>query len=184
MNEPKKSIDEGIVKRYADLIPKEMRDAIQELSNNQRWAIYIALYFKNRMYFTEIKDMFKANPNTINSNLKALMMGGLAIRKTAKLKDAFDNNKVFYELSPKGQKFLTSLFEIAYPEKKTSMIGPGVIHTILGNSQSFNIYQPRYSSKVSLGKANHDTSIWVNTVIKATSPREILHPSIPIAAQA
>jgi len=129
----KKSIDEGIVKNYAELIPKEMREAIQVLSTDQRWAIYNALYFERRMNFTKIKELFKANPNTITCALRALMEGGLIIRSTRKLEDSFDNNKVFYEVSPMGEKFLTSLFEIVYPESESKAQD---IPTIYDNTSS------------------------------------------------
>lgn len=114
-----KSIDEKIVKDYSEMIPNEMREAIQVLSTDQRWAIYNALYFEGQMYFSQIKELFKANSNTLTCALRALMEGGLITRSTDKLEDSFDNNKVFYKVSPMGEMFLTSLFEIVYPDPET-----------------------------------------------------------------
>lgn len=117
-----KTIDDEKVEFYAKKIPIHVRDAIKELSNDKKWAVYIALYLNHQMYFNQIKDEFQANPSTMTSLLRSLVDGGLIERKVQSLNDVFNNNKVFYEVSPFGKRLLTSVFEVSYPKPEPRLI--------------------------------------------------------------
>lgn len=78
--------------------------------------VYVALVLEGRRYFSEIKDEFKANPNTIGPVLKALVDSGLVARKIAKFEDFADKRKVFYEPTDLGLRLFWVLSDVAIPE--------------------------------------------------------------------
>ena len=86
------------------------------LSSDLRWAVYVALVLEGRRYFSEIKDKFKANPNTIGPVLRALVDSGLVARKIAKFEDFADKRKVFYEPTDLGLRLFWVLSDVAIPE--------------------------------------------------------------------
>jgi len=78
------------------------------------------------MYFNEIKNHFKANPNTINPILKSLVASGLIAKKVRRLEDIGDGGKIYYKTTSLGEKFLSAMYNIILPpldqEKMTIII--------------------------------------------------------------
>ncbi|WP_332449991.1 hypothetical protein [Methanoculleus sp.] len=109
-------MEQAVVEKYLNEVPYEARAAVMGLSNDLRWAVYVALVLEGRKYFSEIKDEFKANPNTIGPALKALVDSGLVTRKIARFEDFADKRKVFYEPTDLGMRLFRVLNDIAIPE--------------------------------------------------------------------
>lgn len=108
-------MERAVVEKFLDEVPYEARAAVTELNSDLRWAVYVALVLEGRKYFNEIKEEFKANPNTIGPVLKGLVDGGLVARKIAKLEDFADKRKVFYEPTNLGLRLFRVLNDVAVP---------------------------------------------------------------------
>jgi DNA-binding HxlR family transcriptional regulator len=108
-------MDEEIIRKYLERVPAEIREAVMELDTPDKWAIYIALTLDGDKYFNQLKKEFKANPNTIDKNLKSLMAGGLIQRKVKELADVSDRNKNYYTSTLLGEKLLVHLSEVIAP---------------------------------------------------------------------
>jgi len=108
-------MEQAVVEKFLDEVPYEARAAVTELNGDLRWAVYVALVLEGRKYFNEIKEEFKANPNTIGPVLKGLVDGGLVARKIAKLEDFADKRKVFYEPTALGLRLFRVLNDVAVP---------------------------------------------------------------------
>ncbi len=108
-------MEQAVVEKFLDEVPYEARAAVTELNSDLRWAVYVALVIEGRKYFNEIKEEFKANPNTIGPVLKGLADGGLVTRKIAKLEDFADKRKVFYEPTALGLRLFRVLNDVVIP---------------------------------------------------------------------
>lgn len=108
-------MDEDAVQHYLNQVPVEIREAVMELDTPHKWAIYIALTVDGDKYFNQLKNHFKANPNTINNALKALVESGLVAKKVKQLADIGNTNKTYYTTTKLGEKLLTNLFEAVLP---------------------------------------------------------------------
>lgn len=109
-------MEQAVVEEYLNEVPYEARAAVMGLSSDLRWAVYVALVLEGRRYFSEIKDEFKANPNTIGPVLKGLVDSGLVTRKIAKFEDFADKRKVFYEPTDLGLRLFRVLNDVVIPE--------------------------------------------------------------------
>lgn len=116
-------MEQAVVEKFPNEVPYEARAAVMELNSDLRWAVYIALVVEGGKYFREIKEEFKANPNTIGPVLKGLVGGGLVARKIAKLEDVVDKRKVSYEPTPLGLRLLRVLNDVAIPGGRGSRAG-------------------------------------------------------------
>ena len=112
-----RGINQGATDRYLDIVPLEVREAVSALSGDLRRAVYIALATEGEKYFTELKDEFGVNPNTITIALKALVDGGLVTRKV-RTGDIDDRRKVYYTLTPAGSRLFVALYDIALPPRR------------------------------------------------------------------
>lgn len=108
-------MEQAVVEKFLDEVPYEARAAVTELNSDLRWAVYVALMIEGRKYFNEIKEEFKANPNTIGPVLKGLADGGLVTRKIAEFEDFADKRKVFYEPTALGLRLFRVLNDVAIP---------------------------------------------------------------------
>ncbi len=108
-------MDEQVMQYYLNQVPIEIREAVMELDTTQKWAIFIALSVDGDKYFNQLKNQFKANPNTINKILRALIERGLVTKKVKKLTDIGDSNKTYYSTTKLGEKLLMNLFEVVLP---------------------------------------------------------------------
>ncbi|WP_292366831.1 MULTISPECIES: MarR family winged helix-turn-helix transcriptional regulator [unclassified Methanoculleus] len=111
-------MEQAVVEKFLNEVPYEARAAVMELNSDLRWAVYIALVLEGRKYFSEIKEEFKANPNSIGPVLKGLVDGGLVARKIAKLEDFADKRKVFYEPTALGLRLFEVLNGVVIPEQQ------------------------------------------------------------------
>ncbi|MDG6251568.1 hypothetical protein [Methanocalculus sp.] len=118
-------MDECMQKQYLERVPVEIRDAIQSISTDAVWAVFIAVTFEGESYFTELKDRFSANPREMDRILKKLVDGGLVARKVQKLEDIGDRRKVYYETTRFGRKLLYTLYDIALPPEEPAAIAAG-----------------------------------------------------------
>jgi DNA-binding MarR family transcriptional regulator len=109
-----KGIDQAVADRYLGMVPLEVREAVSALSDDLRWAVYIALATEGEKYFTELKEEFGANPNTMTTVLKALVGGGLVARRV-RTGDVGDRRKIYYALTPAGGRLFTALYDVALP---------------------------------------------------------------------
>lgn len=118
-------MDECMQKQYLERVPVEIRDAIQSISTDAVWAVFIAVTFEGESYFTELKDRFSANPREMDRILKKLVDGGLVARKVQKLEDIGDRRKVYYEATRFGRKLLYTLYDIALPREEPAARAAG-----------------------------------------------------------
>lgn len=109
-----RGIDTEVVGQYLDMVPLEIREMVKALSSDQKWAVYIVLVTEGRKNFTELKELFDTNPNTMTTILKALVDGGLVARKVD-VRDAGDRRKVYYEPTSVGRRLLIALYEGCLP---------------------------------------------------------------------
>jgi DNA-binding HxlR family transcriptional regulator len=109
------TMDENVLQHYLQQVPAEIREAVMELDTPLKWAIYIALTVDGDRYFNQLKNEFRANPNTINIAVKSLVASGLVARKVPRIVDAGDANKTYYTATKLGEKLLTNLLEVVLP---------------------------------------------------------------------
>ncbi|WP_214020643.1 hypothetical protein [Methanoculleus sp.] len=109
-------MEQTVVEKFLNEVPYEVRAAVMELNSDLRWAVYIALVLEGKKYFSEIKEEFKANPNSIGPVLKGLVDGGLVARKIAQFEDFADKRKVFYEPTGLGLRLFGVLNDVVIPE--------------------------------------------------------------------
>lgn len=100
---------------YLNHLPVEIREALMELDSDQKWAVYIALTLEGQKYFTEIKNQFNVNANTIDPILKSLVAGGLVTNKIKQLNDAGNKGRSYYKTTKLGLSLLDALYEVALP---------------------------------------------------------------------
>jgi len=110
-------INQGIAGRYLGMVPLEVREAVSALSDDLRWAVYIALATEGEKYFTELKEEFGANPNTMTTALKGLVGGGLVVRQV-RTGDIGDRRKIYYALTPAGIRLFAALYDVALPSRR------------------------------------------------------------------
>lgn len=118
-------MDELIQMQYLEKVPIEIRDAIQSLSTDAVWAVFVAITLEGESYFTELKNRFAANPRQMDRILKKLVDGGLVAKKIQKLEDIGDRRKVYYETTRFGRKLLSTLYDIVLPPEKPTSIAAG-----------------------------------------------------------
>ena len=109
-------MDEAVIHEYVEKIPIEIREPIMALNNDQRWALFIALTLDKEMYFNEIKKLFKANPYTIDTNLKALVASGLIAKKVKNLGELGKQEKTYYQSTELGRELIFTLCDVGLPE--------------------------------------------------------------------
>lgn len=112
-----RGINQGVADRYLGMVPLEVREAVSALSDDLRWAVYIALATEGEKYFTELKEEFGANPNTMTTALKALVGGGLVARQV-RTGDVGDRRKIYYALTPAGSRLFAALYDVALPPRR------------------------------------------------------------------
>jgi len=108
-------MDEHAVQHYLNQVPVEIREAVMELDNPHKWAIYIALTVDGDQYFNQLKKQFNANPKTINEALKSLVASGLVAKKVKQFVDVGHTNKTYYTTTKLGEKLLVNLYEVVLP---------------------------------------------------------------------
>lgn len=118
-------MDELIQMQYLEKVPIEIRDAIQSLSTDAVWAVFVAITLEGESYFTELKNRFAANPRQMDRILKKLVDSGLVAKKIQKLEDIGDRRKVYYETTRFGRKLLSTLYDIVLPPEKPTSIAAG-----------------------------------------------------------
>jgi len=110
-------LDQKVMEQYLREVPFEMRLAIMELKSDVRWAVYIALMTEGIKTHSEIRDLFKANPNTTTSTLTGLVDGGLVARRINKMEGLGDKRMVYYEPTNMGIRLFKALDYIAVPPR-------------------------------------------------------------------
>jgi len=113
-------MNQETVDTYLDKIPVRIRELVQNLDTNEKWAVYIALLQNERMSFSELRDLFGMNPSQIDRILKSLVAGGIIYKRAKSLKDADDNARSYYELSTLGQDFYNAMFDLVIPPKRNT----------------------------------------------------------------
>jgi len=104
-------MDEAKKNFYLNKIPREIRNSIKQLDNDQKWAIYLLLMFSGRKSFTEIKEEFSANANEINRALESLSNGGLVSKRIERMSNIGDRGRYLYYSTAHGRNLLERLFE-------------------------------------------------------------------------
>jgi DNA-binding transcriptional ArsR family regulator len=69
--------DNSIISQYAGEIPKDVKNVIKALNDDNRVAIIVALMKNSRMTFTELKKLFDIAPSSMTYHLSILQDGGL-----------------------------------------------------------------------------------------------------------
>ena len=107
-----------IVKKYLEKVPSQIVELVENLGNNQKWAVYIALLENEKMYFSEMKNLFEANPAELDRILKSLVSSGLIIKRAHDIKEIQENKRTYYEITSLGQKFFDITFDLVIPKTK------------------------------------------------------------------
>ena len=113
-------VDQEVVDTYLNKIPVQIREIVQNLDTNEKWAVYIALLQNDRMSFSELRDLFGMNPSQIDRILKSLIAGGVIYKRAKSFKDVDDNARSYYELSVLGQDFYHAMFDLVIPPKRNA----------------------------------------------------------------
>jgi DNA-binding HxlR family transcriptional regulator len=109
-----------VVESYLTKIPVQIRELVQNLDTNEKWAVYIALLQNDKMSFSELRDLFDMNPSQIDRILKSLVAGGIIYKRAKSLKEADDSARSYYELSTLGQNFYNVMFDLVIPPKRNA----------------------------------------------------------------
>ena len=112
-------MDQEVVDTYLNKIPVQARELVQNLDANEN-GLSTPLFFKMRMSFSELRDLFDMNPSQIDRILKSLVAGGIVYKRAKSLKDADDNARSYYELSMLGQHFYNAMFDLVIPQKRNA----------------------------------------------------------------
>lgn len=108
-------------------MPEELRGAVKALSDDKRWAVFIALVKEGEMNFNKIKDIFGAHPQELDRILKSLTSAGLVKKFAKNLCDVGYRGRAFYAATEFGKDFLEVLYYSIMPKEeilKTLLISP------------------------------------------------------------
>lgn len=103
-------MNQDVVNRYLSEVPIELRNSVKALSNNNKWAVFIALIIEGEKNFTSLKDLFDFHPEELNRSLKSLKSGGLIRKYVTSLDDVGKPNGTFYAPTDLGRNLLDSLY--------------------------------------------------------------------------
>ncbi|WP_265581319.1 winged helix-turn-helix transcriptional regulator [Methanofollis aquaemaris] len=93
-------------------MPSEVRDAVNPLSSDKAWAVFMALMRHGDLRFSELKAIFESSSSgDIDKFLKKLEMAGIVERKVKDLGDAGDSSRVYYGVSYLGRRLNESLLQ-------------------------------------------------------------------------
>lgn len=109
------------VESYLNAFPLELMESVLALSTKNKWAVFLSLIKEGEMSFTEIKDTFGANSNTLTPILKSLADGGLISKKVNKLADLGDRRKTFYSPTKFGLRFVNALCDVYLPPQMSKV---------------------------------------------------------------
>ena len=63
-------MDQGMIEDHLRKIPVQIREVVQSLDTDEKWAVYIALLENERMSFSALRDLFEMNPSQITKITK------------------------------------------------------------------------------------------------------------------
>ncbi len=109
---------EEIVERYASEVPVELRNAVKALSDDRKWAVYIALIKEGEKNFNSLKKLFGFHPEELNRVLRSLKSAGLIRKYVSSLKDIGRVQRTFYAPTEFGKAFLDSLYYSIMPKEE------------------------------------------------------------------
>jgi len=109
-----------VIESYLNYAPIQMRELVQSLDTNEKWAVYAAILQNDKRSFSELRDLFDMNPSQIDRILKSLIAGGIIFKRAKSIKDVDDNARSYYELSTLGQNFYNAMFDLIIPPKKNA----------------------------------------------------------------
>lgn len=110
-------MDEDVINQYIESMPPQLFKSILALSNKNRWAVYLALLKHEKMYFSEIKELFKAKPQSISYILKDFTDSGLVHRSSASPSDFGNSQRIYYKPTNFGINIVKGLIDSALPKK-------------------------------------------------------------------
>mgnify|MGYP000870730147 FL=1 len=162
-------MDQEVVDTYLDKIPVQIRELVQNLDTNEKWAVYIALLQNDRLSFGKLRDLFDMNPSQIDRILKSLVAGGIIYKRAKSLKDADDNARSYYELSALGQNFYNSMFDLVIPPKRNA---PPAYSMRLPEHRQV-VTSPLNSASHVLGGSQHGKSSAIRGAVKPRLPTAV-----------
>lgn len=111
-------MDKEVVEKYASEVPIELRNAVKALSDDKKWAVFVALVKEGEKNFNNLKVLFRAHPEELSRVLKSLKSAGLIRKYVFSLEDVGKVQKTFYEPTEFGKAFLESLYFSIMPKKE------------------------------------------------------------------
>ena len=112
-------MDQKMIEDHLCKIPVQIREVVQSLDTDEKWAVYIALLENERMSFSALRDLFEMNPSQITRILKALVLGGIVVKRAKSLRDVDDSARSYYELTRLGQDFYSATFDLVIPPRRS-----------------------------------------------------------------
>jgi DNA-binding MarR family transcriptional regulator len=112
--------------KYLGKIPSPIIELVENLDNDQKWAVYVALIENEKMYFSQMKELFGANPSEMDRILKSLIASGLVVKRAHDIKTIKDNKRTYYEITSLGQKFFDCTFDLVIPQQKNKKTDSGI----------------------------------------------------------
>jgi len=109
---------EEIVERYASEVPIELRNAVKALSDDRKWAVYVALIKEGEKNFNSLKNLFEFHPEELNRVLRSLKSAGLIRKYVASLEDVGKAQRTFYAPTEFGKAFLETLYYSIMPKEE------------------------------------------------------------------
>ncbi len=104
-------MDPNVIEQTLEEVPAEIRAAIQPLSKDKSWAVFIVLLKKENMRFSQIKDYFKTeSPGEIDRILRCLAAAGLIAKKAINFDDLDRPTGFRYSPTDLGKSVMDGLF--------------------------------------------------------------------------
>jgi len=109
---------EEVIEKYASEVPVELRNAVKALSDDRKWAVYVALIKEGEKNFNSLKNMFDFHPQELDRVLKSLKSAGLIRKYVVSLEDVGKANRTLYAPTEFGKAFLESLYYSIMPREE------------------------------------------------------------------
>jgi DNA-binding HxlR family transcriptional regulator len=128
-----------IIDEYLKEIPHELIKAVNPLSNEKNWAIFVYLMKNGSSRFSELKERFGAHQQELITKLNALMAAGLIERVSEVSAESFASIHQ-YSVTPLGKSLLRSMVKgVLFIDSSPDYSKP---FSYCGNNLSKNYKQP------------------------------------------
>ncbi len=123
-------MNEDVREKFLKLLPKETREVVKILNNENVLAIYLVILFEGEKNFSDLKVLLDLNPNILNPALKKLVNTGLISKKSSSVSEINNKNRIIYSSTRKGRRLYNALFDVFRPPYRRVIRSNSVSSTI------------------------------------------------------